>query len=449
MAQKSKADSLYTLLAKEKADTTRVKFLWQIADAVINYNPDSSLSLARKSLSLAQKIKYTEGESRATGVIGSTFIKIGNYPKALEYYLQKLRIEEQRTNPHNLAITLINIGTVYFYQEEYRKGLPYYFKADSLIDAEKLDDLKYYTSLNLGDIYYRLNVIDSSFLFNNRALRVAIMMNDSDLIASSQVNLGNCYAKEGDDSTALSYYKIALPPLYAANDDDMICEATLGMAKIFKRHGLNDSASYYATQSFKIARNDGFLLRELEAATFLASHFRETKYADSAFVYNDQVQLLKDSISSKDKIRQSQIISSNEQLRQLQIEEAAAVAKEERRQQLQLLFIGIFIPAVFLITLILSRVKIHHKVIKPMGILSLLILFEYLTLLLHPVVAEFTHHTPILELLIFVCIAAILIPAHHRIEHWLIHKLAEIQKKHADARILKKKKSNKTEKPSA
>lgn len=84
-----------------------------------------------------------------------------------------------------------------------------------------------------------------------------------------------------------------------------------------------------------------------------------------------------------------------------------------------------------------------------MGILSLLILFEYLTLLLHPVVAEFTHHTPILELLIFVCIAAILIPAHHRIEHWLIHKLAEIQKKHADARILKKKKSTETEKPSA
>jgi hypothetical protein len=58
-----------------------------------------------------------------------------------------------------------------------------------------------------------------------------------------------------------------------------------------------------------------------------------------------------------------------------------------------------------------------------MGILSLLIFFEFLTLLLHPTVKEFTHHTPIYEIMIFVAIAAILIPTHHRIEHWLIEKL--------------------------
>lgn len=52
-----------------------------------------------------------------------------------------------------------------------------------------------------------------------------------------------------------------------------------------------------------------------------------------------------------------------------------------------------------------------------------MILFEYLTLLLHPYVAEITHHTPVYELIIFVCIAALLIPTHHRIEHWLIEKL--------------------------
>jgi hypothetical protein len=72
---------------------------------------------------------------------------------------------------------------------------------------------------------------------------------------------------------------------------------------------------------------------------------------------------------------------------------------------------------------LLSRIRIHTKVIKILGILSLLILFEYLTLLLHPAVAEFTNHTPVYEILIFVAIAAILIPGHHRIENWLIEKL--------------------------
>ncbi len=68
------------------------------------------------------------------------------------------------------------------------------------------------------------------------------------------------------------------------------------------------------------------------------------------------------------------------------------------------------------------------RLIKILGIVSLLFLFEYLTLLLHPTVVELTHHTPVLEILIFVAIAAILIPAHHRLEHWLIEKLTHRKK---------------------
>ncbi len=68
-----------------------------------------------------------------------------------------------------------------------------------------------------------------------------------------------------------------------------------------------------------------------------------------------------------------------------------------------------------------------------MGVISVLFLFEFLTLLLHPVVADFTHHIPVLELLIFVSIAALLVPAHHRLEHILIAKLTK--RKEDDNRI--------------
>jgi len=109
--------------------------------------------------------------------------------------------------------------------------------------------------------------------------------------------------------------------------------------------------------------------------------------------------------------------------RVLYMEENKKIAARERKQQLQYLFIGIFIPGFFLLTLLLSRIRIHSRVIRILGILSLLILFEYLTLLLHPKVAKLTNHTPVYEMLIFVSIASLLIPAHHRIEAWLIKKL--------------------------
>ncbi len=139
--------------------------------------------------------------------------------------------------------------------------------------------------------------------------------------------------------------------------------------------------------------------------------------------YLQQVKIIGDSINSKEKIREYQIITIDEQIRQEEIVANAKKIKKERTQQLQLLLIGLFIPSLFLVTLLLSRVKVPVRIVRFLGILSLLILFEYLTLLLHPIVVELTNHTPFFEMLIFVTIASLIIPTHHRIEHWLIEKL--------------------------
>lgn len=447
-SQKFKADSLKSLLAKETIDSNKVNLMWRMAEKINTYNPDSALITAQKALTLSRKIKYEEGESRSLAILANSFNVTGNYPRALETYLEKLQLDEKRDKPRNLASALLNIGTVYVYQEEYRKALPYYFKADSVIEANKIEDLFFYSNQNLGDLYDRLNIFDSAFTFYNKAIYFATKQQDGDFIGTSMSGLGHIFLKQGDYENALVNYTGALPYLHAANDDDMICDATLGLAKLYEKINKNDSAIYYAHNSFSLAKMDGFQSRELDAAVFLADHFKKIKDIDSAFLYTDKMLVLKDSISSKERIRESQRISSNEQLRQLEIEESIQKAKEERSQQLQLLFIGIFIPGIFLLTLLLNRIKIHYRFIKVLGILSLLMLFEYLTLLLHPFVAQFTHHTPVYEMLIFVSIAAILIPSHHRIEHWLIEKLTGNHQSHPNADSKIKTKSIKIKKPS-
>lgn len=445
-AQKIKADSLSILLAKEKADTNKVTLMWQLGAACNNYNPDTAIIVAEHALFVARKIKYIEGESRTLGVLANAFIKIGNYPRALEFYLDKLKIEEKRNNPRNLASVIMNIGIVYLYQEQYDKALSYYFKADSVINASNVEDLKYNSALNIGDVYNRLNKNDSAFFYFKKSLELARGLNDGDYIGSSMVGLGHSFMKQGKNEESLLNYKTALPFLYEANDEDLICEASIGLAKLFDKLHINDSAEQYARVAYSLAQKDGFLSWQLEAAVFLSGLYKKINNMDSAVIYFEQTQLLKDSISSKERIRELQVISSNEQLRQLDLAENKRKAKEERHQQLQWLFIGIFIPGLFLITLLLSRIRIHVRVIKFMGIISLLILFEYLTLLLHPYVVEITHHTPVLELLIFVIIAAMLIPTHHHIEHWLIEKLTQ-GKQHSDGNVRLKVSRIKIKKP--
>lgn len=433
-SQKAKADSLIKVLQTTKADTARVKLMWSAASAMNRYNPDSALVLAQQALYLAQNTGYAEGESRSLGVLANTFMKIGNYPKALELNLKKLQLEEKRQSPRNLASVLMNIGIVYALQEEYRPALSYYGKADSLISKEKLEDIRYNINLNIGDTYNRLNVSDSAYLFFNKSLQIATAADNHENMGISMTGLGHSYLKLGSYDLAKQNYWSALAYLQEVNNDEIYSEAALGLANLYKQLKKADSAGYYAHLSLETARRGGFNSAELQAVDFLALHYQSQRRIDSAFAYISFLKSLNDSVNSKTRIREAQIITTNEQFRQAEIEESRKQAEKKRGQQLQMLMIGIFIPGIFLLTLVMSRVRVHPRVVRLLGVLSLLFLFEYLTLLLHPFVSHITHHTPMLEILIFVGVAALVIPLHHKLEHWLIHKLSHIHLKHHNRR---------------
>jgi hypothetical protein len=209
------------------------------------------------------------------------------------------------------------------------------------------------------------------------------------------------------------------------NDEDMMCEAYLGLAKTYEALGQHDSSLYFASNGLFLARKLAFLSREQDLTHFLASFFAGRKRMDSAYYYQGIEFQLKDSLLGMEQLRMTQQMTFNESLRQVELQEKMLKEKEERRQQLQHIFILMFIPSMFLVTILLARRRVSLSVIKFLGILSLLFFFEYITLLMHPVVQRITHHTPIFEILIFVSIAAILIPTHHKIEHWLIELLVK------------------------
>ncbi len=424
-AQKQKADSIINLLNAEKTDTGKVKFMNQLASIMNGYDPESALQYAQKALSLATAVNYTMGQSKALSKLAYVYNTMGNYPKALELNLRKLKLDEKGNSPYDLVMSLNNIGIVYNYQEEYAQALKYHYKADSVILHNSIDEeVKYYVYMNLGDVYYKMNNTDSAFSYFNKSLVVSSNLKNDDYIGNSMTGLGNTYAKMGNAPFSLLNYHTAITYLQKASNNDVLCEAMLGLAGLYQQQlNQNDSAVYYATLSLGIAEKAALMPKQLEAVDFLTNHYKKTGNTDKAYYYLLKVQQLNDSINSKEKIRELQLMSTNENIRQFEIEENKKIVRKERKQQLQLLFIGIFIPGFFLITLLLSRIQVHTRVIKILGILSLLILFEYLTLLLHPTVAAFTNHTPVYEMFIFVSIAAFLIPAHHRIETWLIKKL--------------------------
>ncbi len=424
-AQNRQADSLHQLLLNEKTDTGKADLLSELCFVYEDSKPDSSLLLAQQAYYISKNEKYLKGESLALGQMSTAYKSLGNFPKALEYCIERLKIEEAGESPSMLAKVYLSMASLYDESRDFEKGLVYARKADSIIIINNLEIYAPYSLLDMGDIFEKQNRLDSAIIYTRKCLDISVKTGNTLLIGTALNNLGNIYRKSGNDSASLKHYKDGIPYQLASSDFSTYVESTLGIAKIFEHAGPLDSVFWYGKQSFDIAASNGFTVKALNASIFLSGLYKKTNRIDSAFAYQEIMVALKDSIESSEKIRQLQNISTAEQLRQAELEQQRLEQIRDREIKLQLLVIGIMIPIFFLLSIVISRKKVHKKLIEFTGIVSVLLFFEYVTLLLHPFIAEKTHHSPIIEIVIFVGIAAILTPMHHRIEHWLLSKLAE------------------------
>ncbi|MDB5191875.1 MAG: Tetratricopeptide repeat-containing protein [Segetibacter sp.] len=142
--------------------------------------------------------------------------------------------------------------------------------------------------------------------------------------------------------------------------------------------------------------------------------------------YLELTRLAQDSLNNRENQKKMQALNIEEKLRQQDKQQEEEKAKEQRVHHLQYAAIAFTVVILLIVFLLLSHSVIANQTsIRFLGVLSLLIVFEFLNLLLHPYLGDLTHHQSIFMLGAMVIIAALLIPLHHKLEHWIIHKLVE------------------------
>ena len=150
---------------------------------------------------------------------------------------------------------------------------------------------------------------------------------------------------------------------------------------------------------------------------------------DSAYYYARMEVTLNAEIFNQNNINKMQALAFDEQIRNMEEEDKARDEEAARQQNIQYALIALGIIIFITLFLLLSRtVIVNERLISFFAILGLLIIFEFINLLIHPWLAHFTHESPVLMLLALVLIAALLIPMHHRLEHWIKEKMIEKNK---------------------
>ena len=429
-AQTGNPDSIKLLLQNDIEDTSRVLHLADLSFEYLESKPDTTMVLALEALTLANRIDFEKGKAISLNRVGNAYSYLGDYPKAMEVWLEALKINEKINNLAGKQANLNNISIVYREQEDYRQALYYLFQAKSL--GEQLGNKRGLSLalVNIGTNYDSLKVYDSAMLYALQGYDVAYKINYNKAIGNSLLELGHIHFVRGQNNSALEYYHLSILYSKKAKNDITLIRTFLDIAKLFEKLQKKDSALFYARQSLYVAKEKGFTKQVLNAGRFLSSYFRNMRIQDSAYFYQDITKAANDSLFSQQKSRQFQTLVFDEKLRQADIEAAELKDKKKRNHNLQYAAIALGLLTFIILFLLLSHSIIaNQKLIRFLGVIALLIVFEFINLFIHPYLSHATNDSPLIMLLVMVCIAALLVPLHHRMEKWISHRLVEKNKK--------------------
>ena len=261
----SKTDSLLTLLKNDKEDTNKVNHLTNLAFDLYSINPDSTILLAQRAASLAEKINFQKGEANAYGTVGIGYWAKGNYPNALENYFIALKIDEALKNKRGISKRLGNIGSVYLQQGDYPKALDYYFKALKI--GEELGDKNRIANQlgNIGIVYRSQTDYPKALVYYFKALKTFEELGNKNSIAAVLGNIGIVYSKQGDYPKALEYHFKALKMDEEIGDKN-------GMAA-----DLGNIGQVYADEADTITANDNSIRKDSLQQNALDYYFKALK----------------------------------------------------------------------------------------------------------------------------------------------------------------------------
>jgi tetratricopeptide (TPR) repeat protein len=433
-AQQKKIDSLKHLLSISKSNASTVILKYKLAHSYLYYKPDSSFLLAHEGLTLAKKINFLEGQEGCYKEIGEAKQQIGNYPDAIQDYYKYLHLAEKLNLQFDIAEALVDIGFLYQDQEEYGPAIKYTLKAKKVIESikNKSKITNYQTTynailVNVGFFYYKNNQLDSALIYEQNAYELSVRIHTEEYMGNILLNLGLIQEKINNKALAILYYRMSVQKSEAIDDYTALTDTYLTIADFYNLTNKIDSSIIYYKKALTTAKSASYNKGILTASTNLANLYGINN-KELAYDYLKTATIAKDSLFNQEKVKQVQKLKYEEQVREQEIADLTMLHEEERKDNLQLSAIALFIPVFFLISLLLSKIRVHNRIIEFMCVLSILFLFEFFTLLIHPIVSRFSNHTPLIEFVIFVCLAGVMVPTHHHLTIWLKKRLTNLRK---------------------
>lgn len=326
-------DSLITVCKTAPDDTSKVVKLNDIATYFYGRHNDSAFDFINQASEISHKHNFYGGIAYAYLLLGEMYMQKGdnklaldyllksldvaekngkttilgdvydnlstlyrqsmkNDTKALEYSTLALQIRREGSNKLSIAISLVNMGNVYYDMNNLPKALENFTEALDLVNALKnKGNLSTEADIenNIGSVYTDLKNYDSAVAYFNMALVIYDQRKDSDGVATTYCNIGNIKNMNGnpDEGVKDAMAGLMLARKMKDKDNDIIEAAYTFLAEGYAQLGDYKKALDYETA---------------------LSNFKDTAFAQAG---SKQVNELQVKYDSEKKEKENQILELN------------------------------------------------------------------------------------------------------------------------------------------
>ena len=426
-------DSLNKVLAVTTNPLQRFNIINKLLLNMNGFSGRVDSALCIQQLQIAEQLQSDSLLGTAYNWIGTYFsLNKGDNTTALEYFFRGIPHAEKANDKRRISSLYFDLALVYSNLQNNEELLKYIRKGGENLPPASHPLYNYMLAQYLRGMttyFIRNNQPDSALHYALAAEENIPRANSLVLEFAAHRLCGAAYALAGEKQLAEIFFNKALMLKNTVKSNAEKLRFSFDFVPYLLKDNRLGEAKVQATELLDLGKEFNNNNLKLAGAGYMQQVYDALHNVDSAYYYSRMEAGINAHIFSQNNINKMQALAFNEQIRNIEEDAKRSAEEEQRKKNIQFVLIALGIITLLIFYLLLSRSFITNtKLIEFFGVIALLIIFEFLNLLLHPFLERITNHSPVLMLLALVCIAALLVPMHHRVEKWATAKLVEKNK---------------------
>ncbi|MCC6371888.1 MAG: sensor histidine kinase [Bacteroidia bacterium] len=266
-------------------------------------NLQEAINLNYQNLSTVRPLKNDSLSLLIFSDLGVAYAKLGLNDSALNYHLKTLELAEKTHFQKEIIRSLYFLGALHNSINAYDKAFEYFSKCHQSAMQSGNDYLIAYSLDGLASNYFLSGKLWQAKSFYSQSSGIYSKLNKQNELARSYLNLGSVYDELQKPDTSLLYYQKALNTFekLGAKNDVVLCYMNIGAT--YETLKKNNLAFDYYFKAEKVAEQLK-TLDNLEVIYYnLSSLFQNNKNFESALLYREKYNAIKDSILNIETIK--------------------------------------------------------------------------------------------------------------------------------------------------